>query len=58
MKTLQVKLLAAILAVLVVIAGYLIHGLRPSYTLTDQEKQTQKTFDQKVQPPNKPYLEP
>jgi hypothetical protein len=56
---LQIKLLAAILAVLVVIAGLLLSGGRPSIQLTEQERKDQRQLEKKMSHvPSKKYLVP
>jgi hypothetical protein len=57
-KAIQVKLLLAILAVLVVIAGLLIRGGRPAIVLTQKDVELQKKLAQKVQPSDRRYLVP
>ena len=57
-QSLQIKLLAAILAVLGVVAGLVIHSRRPSFTLTTEDKQLQHQLEQTTLPSEKPYLEP
>ena len=56
-NTLQIKLLAAILAVLAVIAGLLVRGGR-HIELTPEDRQLQQKLEQKVQPSPKKYLVP
>ena len=56
-NTLQVKLLAAILAVLGVIAGLMIRGGR-HIELSQEDRQLQQKLEQKVQPSPKKYLVP
>jgi len=56
-NTLQVKLLAAILAFLGVIAALMIRGGR-HIELSHEDRQLQQKLEQKVQPSPKKYLVP
>jgi len=56
-NTLQVKLLAAILAFLGVIAGLMIRGGR-HIELNQEDRQLQQKLEQRVQPSPKKYLVP
>ena len=56
-KTLQIKLLAGILALLGVIAALLLRGGRP-IEITPQDRQLQQKLSQKVQPRDRSYLVP
>jgi hypothetical protein len=56
-KALQIKLLAAILAVLGVIAGLMTRGGRP-IQVTAADQQLQQKLALKVQPSKRPYLVP
>jgi hypothetical protein len=56
-KALQIKLLAAILAVFGVIAGLMTRGGRP-IQLTPADQQLQQKLALKVQPSKHPYLVP
>jgi hypothetical protein len=55
--SLQLKLLAAILAILGVVAALMIRGGRP-IPVTQEERQLQKTLEQKVQPSPHKYVVP
>jgi hypothetical protein len=57
-KSIQIKLLVAILAVLGVIAGLLVRGGRPSVVLTRQDQELQKKLAQKTMPSAKRYIVP
>jgi hypothetical protein len=57
-KSIQIKLLVAILAVLGVIAGLLARGGRPSVVLTLQDQELQKKLAQKTMPRAKRYFVP
>jgi len=54
-KALQVKLLAAILAVLGVIATVIVRSERPAFVMSKQDRELQKKFEQKSMPGSKPY---
>ena len=56
-KGIQIKLLAAILGVLIVIAGLLARGGR-SIEITPADRQLQRKLSQKVAPPDRKYLIP
>ena len=56
-NTLQVKLIAGILAVLAVIAGLMLRGGR-HIELSHEDRQLQQKLEQKVQPSPKKYLVP
>ena len=56
-NTLQVKLLAGILALLAVIASLMIRGGR-HFELNQEDRQLQQKLEQKVQPSPKKYLVP
>jgi hypothetical protein len=57
-KSIQIKLLVAILAVLGVIAGLLARGGRPSVVVTPQDQELQKKLAQKTMPSAKRYIVP
>jgi hypothetical protein len=57
-KAIQIKLLVAILAVLGVIAGLLLHGGHPSVVVTQQDQELQKKLAQKTMPSAKRYIVP
>jgi hypothetical protein len=57
-KSIQIKLLVAILAVLGVIAGLLARGGRRSVVLTPQDQELQKKLAQKTMPSAKRYIVP
>jgi hypothetical protein len=57
-KSIQIKLLVAILAVLGVIARLLVRGVRPSVVLTRQDQELQKKLAQKTMPSAKRYIVP
>ena len=56
-KALQIKLLATLLGVLVLIAGLLAHANRP-VEITPADRRLQKKLEQKVQLPDRHYLVP
>ena len=56
-NTLQVKLLAAILALLCVIAALIFRGGR-HIEVTKQDRQLEQTLEHKVQPSPRKYLVP
>lgn len=56
-NTLQIKLLAAILAILGVVAAIMIRGGRP-IKVTQEDRQLQRKLEQKVQPSDHRYLVP
>ena len=49
-RAIQIKLLASILAVLVIIATLLAKGGRSVTTLNDQDQKTQQVMQQKIDP--------
>jgi hypothetical protein len=57
-KSIQIKLLVAILAVLGVIAGLLARGGRRSVVLTPQDRELQRKLAQKTMPSAKRYIVP
>ena len=56
-NTLQIKFLAAILAILGVVAAIMIRGGRP-IKVTQEDRQLQRKLEQKVQPSDHRYLVP
>ena len=56
-NTLRIKLLAAILAILGVVAAITIRGGRP-IKVTQEDRQLQRKLEQKVQPSDHRYLVP
>lgn len=57
-SAIQIKLLAAILAVLIVIAGVIAHASRPARTPIRPDAALEQQTEKKMAPSTKPYVMP